>query len=296
MPGLNSVFTPLQNLPWEAQLAGMAVIGGWKVLNYINDKDQVAGVRKDFQDNFRELYKQSYTAPQVPAGDAVWRKTVPVSLFVRTDDQYGVDDITFDVIVEESHQKGATVSEHPVEEDSPITDHIQLNLRTLTMKVLVSNYSVNAAALIGDAGVDNRAAQVWSRLKNLVDEKKLVRAVSILEKYPDMAITSVSTARKAATGDALEFDITARQVRVIRVRNAVLTGIVKHNDPALSRQTNKKVDPGAQVAKDAQEKKAKSAVLDKYGIITRAETAAGVGTDKGAIVLHTDGQSQTYIP
>ena len=286
MAGLNSVFTPLQNLPWEAQLAGMAVIGGWKVANYFADKKAAEAQRTAYQEKFSELMALNQTAPQTSPTGKEWSSTIPVSLFVRTDKAYSVGDVMFDMVVSEDHAKTATVSEHPVEEGAPISDHIQVNLRTLTMKVLVSNYSLSTQKTQGlQTEVINRASRVWSDLTALVEEKKLVEVVTVLEDYRNMAVTSVSAPRKDSTGDALEFDITARQIRKAKLAETVLTGVIKPIDQSTAqrRQAAAKVDVGRQTPQDA---KAESVVRDRLGVVISRDVAAAMGTHKGAVNLY----------
>lgn len=267
MSGLNSVFTPLQNLPLEAQLAGMAVIGGWKVVNFIQNRQANEAARADYLRQFSELMKTSqHVAGQVAPAGSEWREVVPASLFARTDYAYGIDDVAFDMILDEDHSKTAKVTEYAIEDGTPVSDHIELQPRELKFTALVSNFSIGAQAV--SPGY-NRAAETWTALKLLMDDKRLVTITTVLERYADMAITSVSAPREGKTGDAIEFSVTAREVRVVKLRATTITGVVRPRTDA-QKQASTKVDSGRKATEQA--KKEEVWVMDQRGIIIREDT------------------------
>ena len=267
MSGLNSIFTPLQNLPLEAQLAGMAVIGGWKVFNFLQNRQANEAARDDYMRQFSELMKTNqHAAGQTAPAGAEWREVIPVSLFTRTDYAYGIDEIAFDMILDEEHSKAAKVTEYAVEDGSPISDHIELQPRELRFTALVSNFSITAQAV--SPGY-NRAAETWTALKLLMDDKRLVTITTVLERYPNMAITSVSAPRDGKAGDAVEFTVTAREVRVVKLRATTITGIVRPRTDA-EKQASTKADGGRKTAEQA--KKEEVWVMDQRGIIIREDT------------------------
>ncbi len=267
MSGLNSVFTPLQNLPLEAQLAGMAVIGGWKVFNFIQNRQANEAAREDYLRQFSELMKTTqHVAGQVAPAGTEWREVVPASLFTRTDYAYGIDDVTFDMILDEDHSKTAKVTEYAIEDGTPVSDHIELQPRELKFTALVSNFSISAQAV--SPGY-NRAADTWTALKLLMDDKRLVTITTVLERYADMAITSVSAPRTGRTGDAIEFSVTAREVRVVKLRATTITGVVRPRTDA-QKQASTKVDGGRKATEQA--KKEEVWVMDQRGIIIREDT------------------------
>lgn len=267
MSGLNSIFTPLQNLPLEAQLAGMAVIGGWKVVNFIQNRQANEAARDDYMRQFSELMKTRQQAPvQAAPSGAEWREVIPVSLFARSDCAYGVEDIAFDLILDEDHSKTAKVTEYAVEDGSPISDHIEVQPRELKFTALVSNFSIGAQIVTPGY---NRAAETWTALKLLMDDKRLVTITTVLERYPSMAITSVSAPRSDKSGEAVEFSVTAREVRVVKLRATTITGVVRPRTDA-EKQASTKVDGGRKTT--TQGKKEEVWVMDQRGIIIREDT------------------------
>lgn len=168
---------------------------------------------------------------------------VPVSLFYRADG-WSVGEISLDLILTETHSLNAVVTQHPVQDGSTISDHITILPRSGTMRVLVSNFSLSTAE--GDARaawdeiyaqgeaaqktLPNRAEEAWKKLKDLVKTRELVKVVTSLEVYEDVALTRVETTRDGDTGDALEIDIDYEQVTKVKLKETKVTIQVQPRD------------------------------------------------------------------
>lgn len=199
--------------------------------------------------------------------------TVPVSLFYR-EDGWSVGEISLDLILTETHSLNAVVTQHPVQDGSTISDHITILPRSGTMRVLVSNFSLSTAE--GDARADwdeiyaqgeaakkslhNRAEDAWKKLKDLVKTRELVKVVTSLEVYEDVALTRVETTRDGDTGDALEIDIDYEQVTKVKLKETKVTVQVQPRDmkstinqkSAVQVNSGQKVGTEATAAEDAQ--------------------------------------------
>lgn len=196
-------------------------------------------------------------------GDAISTMGIlPASLFFTPNKKFGIASqnssnsilsVQFGIILEESHSLESNISEHPVQEGSPITDHIQNLLRKGSLKALVSNHSIvrgfdpqpppEASSWSGIGSltrpsfkVRNIALETWEQLKSVWKAKQLVTIVCVMETYTNVAIKSISTIRNSDTGDSQEFDITFQEVRVVQIGK---TTIVVNVNPSSS--TGKKV-------------------------------------------------------
>ena len=69
---------------------------------------------------------------------------IPVSLFFKGVQSYGIGILKFDLLLSEDHNFDNTITEHPVEDGSIISDHIQNELENGSLTGLISNFSVNA--------------------------------------------------------------------------------------------------------------------------------------------------------
>ena len=192
--------------------------------------------------------------------------TVPVSLFYRADG-WSVGEISLDLILTETHSLNAVVTQHPVQDGSTISDHITILPRSGTMRVLVSNFSLSTAK--GDDRADwdeiydqgeaaqkslpNRAEDAWKKLKDLVKKRELVKVVTSLEVYEDVALTRVETTRDGDTGDALEIDIDYEQVTKVKLKETKVTAQVQPRDmkSTINQKSAVQVNSGQKVGTDA---------------------------------------------
>ncbi len=192
--------------------------------------------------------------------------TVPVSLFYRADG-WSVGEISLDLILTETHSLNAVVTQHPVQDGSTISDHITILPRSGTMRVLVSNFSLSTAE--GDVRADwdeiydqgeaaqkslpNRAEDAWEKLKDLVKTRELVKVVTSLEVYEDVALTRVETTRDGDTGDALEIDIDYEQVTKVKLKETKVTAQVQPRDmkSTINQKSAVQVNSGQKVGTEA---------------------------------------------
>ena len=191
---------------------------------------------------------------------------VPVSLFYRADG-WSVGEISLDLILTETHSLNAVVTQHPVQDGSTISDHITILPRSGTMRVLVSNFSLSTAE--GDARaawdeiyaqgeaaqktLPNRAEEAWKKLKDLVKTRELVKVVTSLEVYEDVALTRVETTRDGDTGDALEMDIDYEQVTKVKLKETKVTVQVQPSDmkSTINQKSAVQVNSGQKVGTEA---------------------------------------------
>ena len=190
----------------------------------------------------------------------------PVSLFYRADG-WSVGEISLDLILTETHSLNAVVTQHPVQDGSTISDHINILPRSGTMRVLVSNFSLSTAE--GDARaawdeiysqgeaaqktLPNRAEEAWKKLKDLVKTRELVKVVTSLEVYEDVALTRVETTRDGDTGDALEIDIDYEQVTKVKLKETKVTIQVQPRDmkSTINQKSAVQVNSGQKVGTEA---------------------------------------------
>ena len=191
---------------------------------------------------------------------------VPVSLFYRADG-WSVGEISLDLILTETHSLNAVVTQHPVQDGSTISDHITILPRSGTMRVLVSNFSLSTADGSPRAAWDeiyaqgeaaqktlpNRAEEAWKKLKDLVKTRELVKVVTSLEVYEDVALTRVETTRDGDTGDALEIDIDYEQVTKVKLKETKVTIQVQPRDmkSTINQKSAVQVNSGQKVGTDA---------------------------------------------
>jgi len=159
---------------------------------------------------------------------------LPASLFFKNNRKYGIGTITFDLVLSENHNFNSIVTEHPIEDGSEITDHIENELENGTLNGLISNFSLNA----GDI-TTNRAQDVFEALVALWKEKTTVTITTVLRVYESVVITSMPFMRDSSQGDSLPISISFRKIRIVKLQEVILELSVKVND--LESDENKQV-------------------------------------------------------
>lgn len=150
-----------------------------------------------------------------------------------------IDVIIVDATVGGSHDGSATVTDHPVEEGSDVSDHSRPEPDRLTLDCIVSNTTLSAReqriVQQGDyrfattvPGLDpERARQAYDWLRDIKDTGRLIDVVTALRSYERMAIESMSVPISSAYADALRFSLRLKQVRIVKNK---LTRIVVAED------------------------------------------------------------------
>lgn len=102
--------------------------------------------------------------------------------------------LALDATPSQSHSLTATVTDHPVERATDITDHVIFQPRALKLE---------GVSLADDA---------YSTLLRLSQSRTLLVVATTLERYESMLLTTLEVPRDASTGDALRFSATFRKI------------------------------------------------------------------------------------
>ncbi len=120
--------------------------------------------------------------------------------------------IKLDVVPSETHGRADTITKHPVEEGSDISDHDRPEPDTLTLECLISNTPL-------DGPVDmNRAQSAWDALNSLRGSPDLLTIVTTLGRYTSMKITTLTATRTSETYNALSFTVAFEKIRIVKNR------------------------------------------------------------------------------
>lgn len=150
----------------------------------------------------------------------------------------GIDDITIDAVVTETHGHQLQVTEHPVEEGADITDHARVRPDTITLDCAVTDTPR------GSEPAPGRSAAIYEQLRLLMDTAKLVTVVTTLRVYESMVLESLSAPRTAKEAGGLRFTATLREIRVVQNKTSIVTVT---REPI----AKKKVSSGKQAAQEA---------------------------------------------
>lgn len=150
-------------------------------------------------------------------------------------------EIEFDATLREVPTYSATVTEHPVERGSAVTDHVIPQNGRVQFEVVVTNTpsQLPATHMSGvTARQDNGVLKFsgpFNRVKSVHDEMvtlvgKLCSFSNAIRDYEDMVISSLTAPREARDGRSIRFTFEAQQIRFVEVK----TG------PAQAKRTSRK--------------------------------------------------------
>lgn len=159
-------------------------------------------------------------------------------------DEWLAGGITFDLVIDEEHSLENDVTEHPVEDGSPITDHIRNRLREGKLTGMVSNYSLFSYPL---ENLMSRSQKAYDALKELWKKQVPVDIVSVLEVYKNVAIKDITMKRDSESGSAQQFEITFKEVSVRKLEVVEGKTLITTND--LESVINKVVSPPANMGR-----------------------------------------------
>jgi hypothetical protein len=128
-----------------------------------------------------------------------------------------IEVISLDATISTGLSWPATVTEHPVEDGSLISDHVRLDSETVTVTGFVTNTPVT---LLGVGADDSLARGAMDALVELRESKELVQIVTDVHSFADMMLTTLDAPRDATNPNALEF--TALFTKVRKVSTAVI--------------------------------------------------------------------------
>lgn len=137
---------------------------------------------------------------------------VSANLFYKNKD-YGVGNISFDIILGESHNLRNIVTQYKIEDGSNISDHILNDIRDGSFSGLITNFSIEAPGFIL-----NRAQLAYDSLEQLWKAKELVDIYTIYKTYNNVAITNISIVKDTNTGEALIADISFQEVTKVSLQ------------------------------------------------------------------------------
>lgn len=131
--------------------------------------------------------------------------------------------IVIDASVQERHTAASEVTQHPVEDGAPITDHSRPQPRRLSLTGLIAGSPLRETGGV----VPLTPGQAFEELVRIKDTAETLSVVTALVTYENMVIESVTTTRDGESGDSLRFDAELLQIRkaktierVVRVRTA----------------------------------------------------------------------------
>jgi hypothetical protein len=129
--------------------------------------------------------------------------------------------ISLDASVREQHDHAATITTHPVESGSDITDHARKEPREIAIEGVITDTPLTYG---GGCTADSRepARSAYEQLRDYVEQGGLVEIYTTLATYPSMKLIRLQVTRDAAKGNSLHFSATAKEIVIATSRSVAL--------------------------------------------------------------------------
>lgn len=172
--------------------------------------------------------------------------------------RFGSDlgNIELDALLDESHEWSAEATSNPVEEGSPVTDHVIEQADKLKLTCFVSDTPLNGSpALIGAIAPTQT---VFDLLRDLIKARDVVTVYTKHRIYEDMVLTNVSIPRSPGVGEALEFSADFVHIRKVATQTVDVPPGISASKEAKADGKNADGTPGKKGAASSTAKKAES--------------------------------------
>lgn len=179
-------------------------------------------------------------------------RVVQSSLFFR-DHEFGLSQLPFDMLIDESHSVEFDITDHAVENGSSIADHVTERLRSVIVKGIFSNHSIKGArsgfvsendevnketdvvSIEGREAIPNSSFERLNALKEIARNRNPVNLYTALEDFElsdiSMVIESLQYDRGPADGESVQFTLKLREVRRARLQKAYVDGAWEPPEP-----------------------------------------------------------------
>lgn len=155
--------------------------------------------------------------------------------------------VPISAVVEEIYNDDIVITEHPVEKDTPISDHAYQTPRQVVMKCGWSN--ADYSALLGAAAVSfdptgaNTMATgtyvdaVYSKLLKLQADLQLIDVMTTRRKYKNVLIRGLTLVVDPKTSSALMITATLKQLNIVSTKATTLPPRANQANPAATAET-----------------------------------------------------------
>lgn len=141
--------------------------------------------------------------------------------------------VTFDVVLEESHEDCLEITEHPVEHGASVNDHAYLKPATVTIRAGVSDSSPAGSG-------DGYSRDVYDKLRQLQATREPFSIVTGKRLYENMLLETLTILTDQTTEHALIVSAACRQVIIVHTQVVSVPPRARHASPGKTGGTTDK--------------------------------------------------------
>lgn len=161
----------------------------------------------------------------------------------------------FDAVFMTNHSANATVTQHPVQSGTSISDHAYMEPDEVSIDIGMTD---TAASVSGGA---SHSVNAYTQLRAIMELRELVTLVTRLRTYRNMLITSISVPDDYRTMYALRASIVFQQINVVSVSTVTVQETVTSSKTTTNKASSSKTSSSS--ASKASTSSAKTASTTK---------------------------------
>lgn len=124
--------------------------------------------------------------------------------------------LSVDAVISTDHQANLTLTEHPVQQGAPVSDHAYMNPDEVSVEIGMTD-------VMEGSGADH-SVNAYNTFRALMEKREPVTVVTRLKTYEDMMITTISSLDDHTTMHALRATIYFTKVNIVDVSTVKVQG------------------------------------------------------------------------
>jgi len=137
-----------------------------------------------------------------------------ISVFSYTDDLGELQYFEVDVDLSRSHRFEATLAESPIEDGTPVTDHVVIGPWELSLELLVTDTPIKSQAVYPAQSEVPRSQQAFARLLALFRAKTLVEVLTPYGVYSNGIITAITLPEDQQHAGSAAPSVTIKEIHI----------------------------------------------------------------------------------
>lgn len=117
-------------------------------------------------------------------------------------------DIYFDAVLQTEHRFEVSVTEHPIQSGSSVTDHAYVHPDSVTLEIGMSD-------VMAQDGEDSHSSNMFALLKEVMYSREPITLVTRFQTYEDMVITAMSVPDNYAVMNGMKANITLQHIVIV---------------------------------------------------------------------------------
>lgn len=127
-----------------------------------------------------------------------------------------IGEVVCDALLSEEHHLEARASEHPIEDGTSISDHIQIQPTTISLEGIITSTPLNYILFpLPIKSERERVDRAMEQLESIFAARQPITIATTLKSYSNMVLESLSIKRDSRSQKDLRFTCKAKQIKIV---------------------------------------------------------------------------------